>query len=175
MTKEHIYGVYDIISKSTKTLKEINRKNGTQSKFSRLDQLVLERVAFHASSESIYIGGFQRLAIELDCSVRSIGRSFNNLTNIGLITKIKNGGGGLNESDEEFTTCSEWKLKFDPLPGIPDCFGRRFARWNYERRIRAQQEEEKSQTRPWNASEFAEAIRELVAPDSDLPKLELLR
>lgn len=174
MTKEHIYSAYDIISRSTKILKKINGENNTRLKFTRLDQLVLERVAFHASSDSIYIGGFQRLATELDCSVRSIGRSFNNLTDIGLIIKIKNGGGGLNESYEEVTTCSEWKLKFDPLPGIPDCFGRRFARWNYELRIRDQQEEEKSPTLPWSSSERAEAIRELDAFDSVLPKLELL-
>ncbi len=135
MTKEYLFTAMDIISWLPKWVRDHNKQNGTKKKFTARDALVLERVSFHASRYGEFRGGFSRIGIELGCSVKTVQRSFANLQELKFITKTKNGGGGLNEFDDERMVSSEWQLQFKPMPGLPDCFGSYFARENI--RLRA--------------------------------------
>ena len=130
MTAQHLYKAYELISLLPSKFKGANEPS---LKFTRRDQLVLERVSFHANRYGVYRGGFNRIAKELNCSTKTIQRAFKNLAEIPLITKTRNGGGGINDRDEETMTASEWQLKFEPIPSLPNCFGDYYAKANNSR------------------------------------------
>jgi len=135
MTKEYLFGAFLIISKYPEVVRIVNEKNDSNLRFTARDRLVLERLSFHASKAGIFRAGYARIGLELGYSVKTVGRAFANLKELRLIGKIRNGGGGLNDLDEERTTTSEWQLQFQPMPSLPDCFGPYFARKNYRLKL----------------------------------------
>jgi hypothetical protein len=128
MTKGHLFAAYNIISVRSKWAEAISKDIDKKVKFTARDALVLERAAFHASRFGTFKAGYARIGKELDYSEKTIGRAFANLKELRLVTKIKNGGGGLDEFDEERLTSSEWQILLKPLPSLPGAFGGHFAR-----------------------------------------------
>jgi hypothetical protein len=143
MTKEYLFGAFDIISKYPEVIRTVNEKNDSNLRFTARDRLVLERLSFHASRGGIFRAGYARIGLELGYTVKTIGRAFANLKELGLIAKIRNGGGGFDDLDEFRTTASEWQLQFQPMQSLPDCFGNFFARKNYSLKLEQQAREKR--------------------------------
>jgi hypothetical protein len=176
MTKEYLFTAMDIISWMPGWVRDYNNQNGTKKKFTARDALVLERVSFHASRYGEFRGGFSRIGTELGCSVKTVQRSFANLQEFNFITKTKNGGGGLNEFDDERTVSSEWQLQFKPMPALPNCFGPFFARRNdrleLEKQVREKNLKIEAQERAKHPEEHADDLdRTTNSEDHDVEEL----